>query len=101
MWSGAGIYRNREDLQKTLSTFESLEQIHMRASVPEEFAECSIVKNMLTTARLIVISALTRQESRGAHVRTDITQTWDNTSSPFGHTHISQQGVSIEQKEVA
>ena len=99
MWKGAGIFRDRSGLEQTLTGIESLTRIPMLATVPEEVAECCIVKNMLITARLIVTAALTREESRGAHVRTDITQNWDNTSSPFMHTRISLRGVSIEQKE--
>lgn len=101
MWNGAGIFRNKDALQQTLDKIDSLDQVRMKAKIPEELAECCIVKNMLTTARLIVRSAMTREESRGAHVRTDISQDWDNSSSPFGHTHISQRGISIEHREAA
>lgn len=101
MWNGAGIFRNKDALEQTLREIDTLDQIRMKATVSGELAECCIVKNMLTTARLIVRSALTREESRGAHVRTDISQDWDNTSSPFGHTHISGQGISIENREAA
>ncbi len=101
MWNGAGIFRNKDALQQTLSEIDSLDCVRMKATIPGEYAECSIVKNMLTTARLIVLSALAREESRGAHVRTDISQNWDNATSAFGHTHISQQGISIEHREAA
>lgn len=99
MWNGAGIFRNRSTLEQTRSEIESLDQIRLLATVPGEFAECSIVKNMLKTACLIVTAALTREESRGAHVRTDITQGWDSINSPFGHTRISLQGASIEKRK--
>ncbi|MFH0968248.1 MAG: fumarate reductase (CoM/CoB) subunit TfrA [Methanobacteriota archaeon] len=101
MWKGAGIFRNRTDLEETLTEIESLQNIRMKASHPTILAECCIVRNMLTTARLIVTSALIREESRGAHVRTDITQDWDAPSSPFGHTHMSRESQSIDRREKA
>ncbi len=99
MWSGAGIFRDNITLEKTLSQINDLEKTRLRARVPEEYADCCIVQNMLTTARLIVTSALIREESRGAHVRTDISQSWENASSPFGHTRVSMQGAGIEKRE--
>ncbi|PKL59029.1 MAG: fumarate reductase subunit A, partial [Methanomicrobiales archaeon HGW-Methanomicrobiales-4] len=98
MWKGAGIFRNRTDLEQTLTQIESLDNITLKASHPTILAECCIVRNMLTTARLIVTSALIREESRGAHVRTDITQDWDATSSPFGHTRIRRDTKSIDRR---
>jgi fumarate reductase (CoM/CoB) subunit A len=99
MWSGAGIFRNRKELEQTLKEINSLETCSLLASVPTQLDECCTVRNMLTTARLIVTSALIREESRGAHVRTDISQDWDPASSPFGHTRVSLQGNSIDHKE--
>lgn len=99
MWEGAGIFRDKDTLQKCLMTIDELSRVRLVARVPQEYAECCVVQNMLTTARLIVTSALTREESRGAHVRTDITQDWDAKTSPFGHTRIDQTGVTIERRD--
>jgi aspartate oxidase len=43
---------------------------------------------MCLLGRLIVESALTRVESRGAHMRTDIDTPWADSDSPYGHTVI-------------
>jgi Aspartate oxidase len=53
---------------------------------------------MIDTARLIVTAAILRDESRGAHVRTDIIQDWDNKNSPFGHTILTRTGATIERR---
>ena len=99
MWEGAGIFRNKAALEHTLARINELEKSKIRATAPEEYAECCIVQNMITTARLIVTSALIRDESRGAHVRTDISQIWESTTSPFGHTRVSMKGATIEERE--
>jgi len=99
MWEGAGIFRNAADLTRTLATINRLSGITLRAETPRNLMDCCTVQNMCLTASLICRSALIRQESRGAHVRTDITQAWDAQSSPFGHTYISREHEGIERRE--
>jgi fumarate reductase (CoM/CoB) subunit A len=97
MWEGAGIFRNATDLEKTSDIIGHLSTLKLKASSPDNLAECFIARNMLTTARLVVRGALIRKESRGAHVRRDITQAWDNRTSPYGHTYqsIEREGIEV------
>jgi len=99
MWQGAGIFRNAGDLDKTLRTIRQLSAVNLRAASLRNLAECCIVQNMCLTASLICRSALQRKESRGAHVRTDIPQSYGAEHSPFGHTFISQSREGIENRE--
>jgi fumarate reductase (CoM/CoB) subunit A len=100
MWQGAGIFRTAGDLEETLATATQLAAVHLQAVSDRNLAECCIVQNMCCTASLVCRSALLRPESRGAHVRTDITQAHDAEHSPFGHTFISQSREGIEPREV-
>jgi fumarate reductase (CoM/CoB) subunit A len=100
MWQGAGIFRDAPGLQKTLETVHRLSAAEIRAVTPRNLAECCIIGNMCLSALLICRSALNRPESRGAHMRTDISQTWDAQHSPFGHTYISWEHEGIENREV-
>jgi fumarate reductase (CoM/CoB) subunit A len=95
MWQGAGIFRNAKDLNKTLETVNELSLVPLKAESPRNIAECCIVRNMCLTASLICRSALIRNESRGAHVRVDIPQTYEARYSPFLHTFcsLSRQGI--------
>ncbi len=97
MWKGAGIFRNAADLAKTLETINRLPVAGIKAESPRNLSECCIVRNMCLTASLICRSALIRKESRGAHVRVDIPQTYESRQSPFGHTYISQTREGIEK----
>jgi fumarate reductase (CoM/CoB) subunit A len=97
MWQGAGIFRNAADLTRTLNSINHLALARFRAASYRNIAECCIVQNMCLTASLICRSALIRQESRGAHVRVDIPQTFDARHSPYGHTFISQTREGIEE----
>jgi fumarate reductase (CoM/CoB) subunit A len=100
MWDGANIFRNAADLKSALSAASILADKPLKAETPRNLAECCTVENMCLTASLICRCALIREESRGAHVRTDISQTHDAEHSPFGHTCISKKGQGIEKREV-
>jgi fumarate reductase (CoM/CoB) subunit A len=97
MWEGAGIFRTLPALEETRSVIQHLQSLHLHARTAENIVECCTVRNMLTTASLIVESALLRPESRGAHVRKDITQAWTPETSPFGHTYLSMNCRGVEK----
>jgi len=96
MWEGAGIFRTAKELEKTLGVITHLSSLRVKAFGQSNLAECCILQNMLTTASLVVKGALIRKESRGAHVRKDVTQTWDPQTSPYGHSYQSLTRTGIE-----
>ncbi|MDD1708965.1 MAG: fumarate reductase subunit A [Methanoregulaceae archaeon] len=96
MWEGAGIFRTGPELEKTLGIIRHLQTLRPRAASASNLAECCILQNMLVSASLVVRAALLRKESRGAHVRRDITQNWDAEHSPYGHTFLSLSREGIE-----
>ncbi len=57
----AGVLRNARGLKAALADIANAEEACIRRSI----------KNMMTTGKIIVASALKRQESRGGHFRTD------------------------------
>ena len=72
-----GIVRNAEDLQKGL---DELEQIREEAKTVKAHASCQYnpgwnvaldLRNLIITAEAVTKAALIREESRGAHTRTD------------------------------
>jgi fumarate reductase (CoM/CoB) subunit A len=97
MWNGAGIFRNATGLREALAVSIRLSSSDIKAISARSIAECCTVQNMCLTASLICRSALLRPESRGAHVRTDISQSHDAKTSPFSHTYISQVREGIER----
>ena len=99
MWDNAGIFRTAAQLKEAEATVSRLQDLVPQAVNRRMLGECCTITNMLTVARLIVHGALLREESRGAHVRTDITQDWTPADSPFGHTLQSLHGSRIETRE--
>ncbi|WP_332450144.1 fumarate reductase (CoM/CoB) subunit TfrA [Methanoculleus sp.] len=101
MWKKAGIFRTAADLTAALDDIRGLTDRRLHAASTANLLECCTVRNMCTTASLIVRSALLRPENRGAHVRRDATVVTEPATSPFSHTCISLAGARIERREVA
>lgn len=74
MTDGAGVIRNAEGLRRTLTEIAMIE-----AAQPGN----TPLLNMTATARLIVTAALRREESRGAHFRSDFPQTGTDARRSF------------------
>lgn len=77
MWENVGIYRDNQTLNNALREIHLLEKefcYNDKCNSKEEYE----LRNMIITAKLIVISAQHRKESRGAHYRLDYQQTDTN-----------------------
>ncbi|HOI13709.1 MAG TPA: fumarate reductase subunit A [Methanoculleus sp.] len=101
MWSQAGIFRSAPDLRTALGHVRRLADTRLCAASTANLLDCCTVRNMCTTASLIVRCALFRPENRGAHVRLDAEIVTDPATSPFSHTYISLTREGIERREVA
>ena len=77
MWERAGLVRDAEGLVVAAATVERLAERLTTAGVPGHgslntaWQDWLNIDSQLTAARLIIASALTRRESRGAHWRRD------------------------------
>jgi len=102
MWNNVGIYRNELDLRVAERGIRKLQTAVPKIESPRELSDAVITENMLLVARLVIEGALLRRESRGAHTRTDIHQTWMNETSPFGHTFFVKEksGIEILEKKL-
>jgi fumarate reductase (CoM/CoB) subunit A len=101
MWEDAGIFRTATCLGRALRVAEELLEAPVCATTPQNIVDCFTIRNMCLTASLIARSALLRPESRGAHLRRDITQSWDAATSPYRHTYVSPYSQGIMRQEVA
>ena len=83
MWRNVGIERNAIDLESALRQIEFWD----RYVGPHEFAITKgwELQNLLLVARLMVIAAMTRKESRGTHYRSDFPETDPNQA---GHIRL-------------
>ncbi len=70
MWEKVGIVRSGEMLEEAASTLAAWERSLKKASDRSSYE----LNNLVLTARLMTEAALIREESRGAHFRTDYPQ---------------------------
>jgi succinate dehydrogenase / fumarate reductase flavoprotein subunit/fumarate reductase flavoprotein subunit len=76
-WNNVGVVRNEKDLSGAIEEFESLKQASTKISIQGvraynmAWTEYISLLNMLEVSQIVARSALQRQESRGAHYRSD------------------------------
>lgn len=73
MWENAGLIRDEQKLKHALQEIKKLQKQaqNLVASNKNEVKTCLELQEMLKVAESIVVSAILRKESRGAHYRTD------------------------------
>jgi L-aspartate oxidase len=89
MWAHAGVIRNREGLQRIQGKIADWQR-SVGASDTRSGIE---LRNLLTIGKLIVDSALAREESRGAHFRSDFPEHDDAKFRK--HSIIIQERISF------
>lgn len=93
MWDEVGIVRSKEGLNEALVSLKEMDAlVHKRRQIYRNGLE---LKNMITVAQLITLSALTREGSIGAHYRSDFTEkgkNWDKHIDVKRGLAIFQQG---------
>ncbi len=71
-----GVIRSEESLREALAAVEALEKEPVAIASPSPYLNREVVeavenRNLLMTAKAVILSALERRESRGAHYRSD------------------------------
>lgn len=83
MWEGCGVVRSRSGLEKLLLTLDEIENRLAHVSVPSvrqynpAWQEALDLENQVTVARAVATGALHREETRGAHARSDFPERRD------------------------
>ncbi len=107
MTRSCSVFRNEEDLKKALSELEDLKDRYQNVKIDDrgdsfnsDLLEAMELERLLGLAETILISALARQESRGAHFREDYPKRDDKNW--LQHTLIRQtdSGPEISYKPV-
>ena len=95
MWENVGLVRSGLELREAIDKLSSLRERLNRVSVQPlrrynlEWQEYLNLRNFLDVSRLIAISALTREDSRGSHFRLDF---------PFADDERFLQNIYINGK---
>lgn len=96
-YKNVGIKRDKEALQETLKEVQEMKSALLKMGVGDKAREYNTnliefleFKNMLTVAEAILVSAISRQESRGAHFRVDFPITDEKY---IAHTIVDAEGM--------
>jgi succinate dehydrogenase / fumarate reductase flavoprotein subunit len=76
MWNDVGIIRDAEKLLRARREIKKLqgEAQYLVAEDKSQLQSCLEIQDMLRTAEVIILAAIERKESRGAHYRSDYPQ---------------------------
>jgi len=82
MWEDVGIIRDAQKLQHAQKEVKMLQEEaqSLTAKNTQQLQACLEIQDMLKVAEVIILAALERKESRGAHYRSDyphMEQTWE------------------------
>ena len=100
-WEGCGVVRSRVGLQDARDRIDALAEEAAGIAVPGPrevnyaWQEALDLSNQLTVARTIVASALARDESRGAHFRSDFPESDDRRWLRYS---VVRRGAEAEPK---
>jgi len=101
MWERVGIYRNDSDMTLAVGAVEDLQRRYANVRVGAKntkfnyaLLEAMELRNLLDLAEVIAKCALIRQESRGAHARTDYPKR--NDASWLKHSLAWLRGDRVE-----
>ena len=101
MWDEVGILRTAASLQRGLQRLAALDEQLSRTGVAGgddrafhlAWHDWINLKNLIAVSRVIALSALEREDSRGAHFREDFPQTGDLPGSRY--IVVQQQGEAL------
>jgi succinate dehydrogenase / fumarate reductase flavoprotein subunit len=104
----AGVYRTAKSMSEGLKKVQDLKQRYQRISIQDKgqvyntnLINALEVENLLNLAEALLTAALAREESRGAHARTDFPTRDDEKWLKHSLVTYSQDGPKLSYKPVA
>jgi fumarate reductase (CoM/CoB) subunit A len=100
VWEKVGIIREGTRLQSALESFDTLERDRLPrlpTSTPREVIAALEARSLLLIARMATNSALLREESRGAHYRSDFPE---ETEDGMFNTVVRLKGGKLEFEKI-
>jgi succinate dehydrogenase / fumarate reductase, flavoprotein subunit len=102
MTEECSVFRNGHTLEQALTQIRHLKKRYLTVGLTNksrvfnyELQEALELNNMLRTAEVIVYSALLRQESRGAHFRSDFPER--NDEEWLKHTFVNETSTGLKE----
>src|SRR5690606_9638661 len=107
MMEKVGIYRNAADMQNAIDTIQALRERYRTVRVQDrsqtfntDLLEVIELGNLLDLSLVTAVSALNRQESRGAHSRENFPERDDTQWLKHPLAHLEGDAVRLDYKTV-
>ena len=107
MMEVGSVFRDKEGLEKGIEEIRALKDRYQEISVTDqgkifnyELVETIELGNVLDLSEVILSSALHRQESRGAHFRTDFPNRDDQNFLKHTFVYQTPEGLEVKYKPV-
>lgn len=108
MTQHCGVFRTEESMQQGINELQQLKQQYQQIYLDDkgscwntELVEALELRNLIVVAEIILISALNRQESRGAHCREDYPERDDTNFLKHTLAYYSSAGIDLQYKPVS
>ncbi|AFY53852.1 ubiquinone-dependent succinate dehydrogenase or fumarate reductase, flavoprotein subunit [Rivularia sp. PCC 7116] len=103
-----GVFRNEELMKQGLERIEEIQNNYSQIYLDDkgscwntELIEALELRSLMVVGKMILTSALNRQESRGAHCREDFTERDDEKYLQHTMAYYSAAGIDIQYRPVA
>ncbi len=103
-----GVFRNEELMTQGLERIEEIQNNYSQIYLDDkgtcwntELIEALELRSLMVVGKMILTSALNRQESRGAHCREDFTERDDEKYLQHTMAYYSAAGIDIQYRPVA
>jgi fumarate reductase flavoprotein subunit len=107
MWEDVGVLRDAAGLERGLRQIEDIESELLATGIPNETRAFNLtwhdwlnLRSLCEVSRVIALAAKRRENSRGAHYRTDFTEPGDLPSSRFTVARRTITGLEISDEPV-
>ena len=108
MWDNMGIFRTEDNMRQAANELDSLSRAYEDASVPctnpgynTLYTQYVELGNLLTCAKAATFAARARQESRGAHCRTDFPKRDDERFLKHSLVTLADGGMKLDWRDVS
>jgi succinate dehydrogenase / fumarate reductase flavoprotein subunit len=108
MMENVSVFRSKEGMENTLNLIHELKERYQKIKLDDrgkvfntKLVEVLELEYLLTVAEVIVVSALNRKESRGAHYREDFPERDDKNWLKHTFAYRKNGEVKIDYKDVA
>jgi fumarate reductase flavoprotein subunit len=108
MWDEVGLVRDRAGLDRAIAALDSIEGELLATGVADAGRAFNLtwhdwlnLRSLTEVSRVIALAARKRENSRGAHFRSDFPEPGDLTSSRFTVARQTAAGIDITDEPVA